>query len=320
MIPGLIEVNIVFAAIAVYFAATTIATLGHVMMKKHADAFSTNLKSTAFFLRYKYMLAALALFVGGGIIDVAINRMIPFFIRACFAALDIPIFVILARFILREVMDYQQILGVVIAVVGCSFAVGFGTHEVVPRSKQDLLQCLLSNRVAILLAVTLPMYLGSSFAVNDAVSRKLEFTGSKRFIYLTCAVFASAFSATWASLMVRAVSELAHHDLFDLYTVSASLILVLTCILQLGNMSDMHALFNSIVSMPFYLITNSLGLILLSGAIFDEKPAYPVVFTLSMILGFLGIALIVQRNKSTTQKKLEADEINQDEYDRLIAQ
>jgi len=48
------------------------------------------------------------LYVFGGVIDLSVNRMIPFYIRACFAALDIPIYAIFALVILDEVMDVKQ--------------------------------------------------------------------------------------------------------------------------------------------------------------------------------------------------------------------
>lgn len=313
------NIHVVFVAIAVYFGATTISTLGHVMMKLHAD--SRNLSALIILShKYKYIFAAFALFIIGGVIDVSVNRFIPFYIRACFAALDIPIYVIFARFLLNEVLDNKQTLGVCITVIGCTSAVLFGTREVVQRSKRQLLHCLLSERVVILISVTVPIYLACSFAVRGAASRKLDLTESsvRRNIYLTCAVFSSAFSATWASLMVRAVSELAHHSITDIYTISAGLILVSMSILQLVNMTEMHALFNSILSMPFYLTCNSVGIVLLSTVIFDEVPAYPVLFALSMAVGFLGIAFIIHKPSTEITESKENESISY-ENERLLA-
>jgi hypothetical protein len=91
------------------------------------------------------------------------------------------------------------------------------------------------------------------------------------------------------------VSELIHFSIVDAATLSAGVILVLMSIAQVATMGDMHALFKSVVSMPFYLILNAAGIVLLSSIIFNEVPDNTHLFAVSMLFGFLGIALIVHR-------------------------
>ena len=275
-----------YVAIAVYFFATSVATSGHVCMKLHADHSKVSKERM-------YMYAAIALYVIAGAIDLSVNRFIPFYIRAIFAALDIPLYVLMARVALRETLDSKQTLGVLLSLIGCACAVALSAHQVPVRTKQELLNDLLSYRVGVLIAITVPLFVLCVHFVRDAVHMGLGETN--RLFLLSCAVFASSFTATWASLLVRIVSELLHFAIVDTATLSAGVVLVIMSLAQIATMADMHALFKSVVSMPFYLILNASGIVLLSSVIFNEVPERVIMFALSMALGFLGIGLIVHR-------------------------
>ena len=297
-------VSIVFVAISVYFFATTLATSGHLAMKMHADhlkALETkgvNSKQVGVksqFSKYRFVYASVVLYVLAGMIDLSVNRLIPFYVRACFAALDIPLYVIMARLALNETLDGKQTVGVLIALIGCASAVGLGAHSVEPRSKTELMKDVFSYRVGVLVAVTVPIFVVAVHFVREAVSRGTTLMESNRLFILTCAVFASSFTATWASLLVRIVSELISFSLFDATTIGTAVLLVLASLGQLATMGDMHALFKSVVSIPFYLVLNAAGIVLLSAIIFNEIPNHAHLFGLAMALGFIGIALIVHR-------------------------
>lgn len=291
------DLPLVYVGIAAFFVATTIATLGHVTMKMHADhlKLATDEKAGGLWKRYKYVCVSVALYVAGGAIDLSVNRLIPFYIRACFAALDIPIYVLFARAILHEVMDAKQTMGVMISVIGCSVAVALSAHPVASKTKADLIDSIFSYKVGVLTAISVPLFFAAVYAVRTAVKSNQEVHDSKRLWLLSCGVFASSYTATWASLLVRTVSELAHYAIFDPVTLLMALGLVLMSVAQLATMADMHALFKSVVSMPFYLICNAAGIVLLSSIVFNEVPAHVYLFGLSMVASFVGIGLIVHK-------------------------
>jgi hypothetical protein len=308
--------SILFVAIAVYFFATTLATSGHLAMKMHADHSKsltdkkTGIKSQ--FRKYRFLYASVVLYVLAGMIDLYVNRMIPFFIRSCFAALDIPLYVIMGRLALNETLDGKQTVGVLIALIGCACAVGLGAHPVEPHSKSELLNEVFSYRVGVLVAITVPMFVLSVHTVREAVNRGTAMLESNRLFTLVCAVFASSYTATWASLLVRIVSELIHFSFFDATTLGTAVVLVLACIAQVATMGDMHALFKSVVSIPFYLLLNSAGIVLLSAVIFKEIPNNPHFFGLSTALAFLGIALIVHKALDVIEEDSVEDHLDEE--------
>jgi hypothetical protein len=314
---------IVFVAIAVYFFATTLATSGHLAMKMHAD----HLKAAAEyekhgivksqFSKYRFVYGAVVLYVLAGFIDLSVNRLIPFYIRACFAALDIPLYVIMARLALSETLDGKQTIGVLVSLIGCACAVGLGAQTVQTRSKAELLNDVLSYRVGVLVAVTVPVFVVSVHFVREAVHRSAAFVENNRLFILTCAVFASSYTATWASLLVRIVSELVHFEILDTSTLVTGVALVLVSIAQLATMADMHVLFKSVVSMPFYLVLNAAGIVVLSAIIFNEIPAHANLFALSMALGFLGIALIVHKAPEEIEQS-PIEDISDEENQALV--
>ena len=299
-------IPIVFVAIAVYFFATTLATSGHLAMKMHADHLKhlneTNYhqkkppSSVSQFNKYRFVCASVVLYVLAGCIDLSVNRLIPFYIRSCFAALDIPLYVIMARVALSETLDGKQTVGVLVALIGCACAVALGAHPVEPRTRSEIVKDVFSYRVGVLVAVTIPVFAIAVYFVRDTVRHaSQEFMESNRLFILTCAVFASSYTATWASLLVRVVSEFVHFSILDATTICTAIALVLLSVAQLATMADMHALFKSVVSMPFYLILNAAGIVVLSAIIFNEIPNHVHLFGLSMVLGFVGIALIVHK-------------------------
>lgn len=318
-------IPVVYVAIAILFVATTIATLGHVTMKIHTNhqhkiAQGIISPKHLWIDKSKYVTLAVVLYVVGGVIDLSVNRLVPFYIRACFAALDIPIYVILARVILREILDRKQQVGVLTSVVGCACAVIAGAHTVVPRGQKDVLEDILSYRVGMLLAVTVPIFLGSVYVVRDTLEKQgppvPHETAHGRMFLLICAVFASSYTATWASLLVRVVSELAHVGILQVSTLAMTTVLILAALTQLATMSDMLAMFKSVVSMPFYLICNSAGIVILSGVVFNEVPSHPLLFGLAMAFGFVGIAFIV--HKTPEEMADDPDEEIGDEKENLV--
>lgn len=290
--------SIVYVAIAVYLFATTLATSGHLAMKMHADhnkAVKNETQVKSQFSKYRFLYASIVLYVLAGMIDLSVNRLIPFYVRAIFAALDIPLYVVMARVALNETLDGKQTVGVLLSLIGCVCAVAFSTHAVPARTKIELMNDLLSYRVGVMVSITVPLFVACVHFVRDAVNRGSELVENNRMFLLTCAVFSSSFTATWASVLVRIVSELIHFSIVDTATLSAGVILVLMSIAQLATMGDMHALFKSVVSMPFYLVLNAAGIVLLSSIIFNEVPDNTHFFAVSMLFGFLGIALIVHK-------------------------
>ena len=290
--------SIVYVAIAVYLFATTLATSGHLAMKMHADhnkAVSKGTQVKSQFSKYRFLYASVVLYVLAGMIDLSVNRMIPFYVRAIFAALDIPLYVVMARVALNETLDGKQTVGVLLSLIGCACAVAFSARAVPARTKTELLNDLLSYRVGLMVAITIPIFVACVHFVRDAVKRGADVVDNNRMFLLSCAVFASSFTATWASLLVRIVSELIHFSILDAATLSAGVVLVLMSIAQVATMGDMHALFKSVVSMPFYLILNAAGIVLLSSVIFNEVPDNAHLFAVSMLFGFVGIALIVHK-------------------------
>ena len=305
-------IPVVYVAICVYFFATALATLGHVGMKLHTNEAG---KKSKHFWKYRFLLCALLAYVSGGVIDLSVNRFIPFYVRACFAALDIPIYAVLARFLLGEVMDSLQLLGVVVAVAGCSSAVLAGAQPVHRRTEAEVLGEIFSERVALLLATTLPVFALSVWTVKRAVgSSELHLhtaTNLGRLSLLSAAVFSSSYTAVWASLLVRCVSELAQFGLFDPSTIATATLLVLTCIAQVATLADMMSLFESIVSIPPYLILNAAGLAIYSAIIFKETPNHPYVFFCALAVAFAGICLIVHKPPAIIQ-------VNFDDEKRIL--
>ena len=305
-----------YGAIGVFFVATALATLGHIQMKLHANLNGTK-KVAGRSMGYgwlgdqivanRYIGFALCAYIGGGLIDLSVNRFIPFYIRACFAALDIPIYAVLARLILGEVMDLKQVMGVVISVCGCVGAVLAGAQPVKNRSEDDVLNELFSHRVGISLLVTLPLFLGSLYVVWRAVNDPSQLARhdepvKTRFGLFLSAVFASSYAATWASLSVRCVSELAQFGIFTSTTMGMIVFLVLTCVVQVATIADMMKLFSSIISMPPYLILNAGGLSAYSAVVFGETPQHAAAFVVTMIVAFGGIGFIVHSDESSTQE------------------
>jgi hypothetical protein len=316
-------ISVVFVAISVYFFATTLATSGHLAMKMHADHLKRTAKEekteskriVSQFNKYRFVYASVVLYVLAGFIDLSVNRLIPFYIRSCFAALDIPLYVILARIALNETLDGKQTIGVLLALIGCACAVALGAHPVDSRSREDLLKDVFSYRVGVLVSVSIPPFVLCVYFVREAVQRGSEMIGSNRLFILSCAVFSSSYTATWASLLVRIVSELVHHSILDVNTICTGIVLVIVSIGQLTTMADMHALFKSVVSMPFYLILNAAGIVVLSSIIFNEIPNHVHLFALCMMLGFLGIALIIHK----APEELEQDPIEDEENQSLVS-
>jgi hypothetical protein len=307
----IIRIPHVYWSIAIYFLATALATLGHVQMKLHANETAEKEKETrmrgsgapmetkpSLIWQYRYIGLALLLYVVGGVIDLSVNRLIPFYIRACFAALDIPIYAIFALVILDEVMDVKQAAGVLVTVLGCGAAVYFSAHSVKDRSRVDVLDDIFSYRMGVLIASTLPIFVATFVYVRRTVEHGVlvaHDTIKDRLLLLICAVFAASYTATWASLLVRMTSELAYHGLADVATILTALVLVLMCIAQMATIADMMTLFKSIISMPPYLLVNATGIVIFSAIIFLEKPTYPVLFGMSMVVAFLGIVLIIHK-------------------------
>jgi hypothetical protein len=311
------SIPIVYSGIGILFAATVVATMGHVTMKVHANKMHSLKTSSSWFERKKYIILSVAMYVIGGLVDLSVNRLVPFYIRACFAALDIPIYVILARVILHERLDRKQVMGVLISVIGCTGAVFLGAHTVANASHAHVLDNVFSYRVGMLIAITVPIFLGCTFIVRDTIKQQhgnlvAHENAHGRMFLLVCSVFASSYAATWASLLVRVVSELSNTSIFEVYTILMGMALILVSLGQLATMADMLSLFKSVVSMPFYLICNSAGIVILSGVVFNEIPSHPILFGLSMALGFVGIAFIVHK----TPEEIEEDP---DEHDDLVA-
>ena len=308
----------VYLGIAAFFLATTISTMGHVMMKMHTNTRDDvdEVKSTRVWgIRQRFVIVAVIMYVAGGVLDLSVNRLIPFYIRACFAALDIPIYVVLARLMLGETMDMKQVLGVVIAVIGCSSAVAMGAHPVDAHAHSKVLHDVFSYRVGILIAVTAPLFLACLYVVRDAVKQGpliAHDTAHGRLLLLSCAVFTSSYTATWASLLVRTVSELAHNGLWHVSTLGMGCALVLMSLAQLATMADMLAMFKSVVSMPFYLICNSAGIVVLSSVVFNEVPWHPLGFGLSMVVGFIGIAFIVHKTPSELDEDVSIEILDEE--------
>ena len=308
----IVHIPHVYLSIGIYFLATALATLGHVQMKLHAneiaaremeqrlarrDGVERPLKSSLLWDN-RYIGMAVLLYVVGGLIDLSVNRLIPFYIRACFAALDIPIYAIFALIILDEVMDVKQAAGVLVTVLGCGAAVYFSAHAVKHRTRADVLDDVFSYRMGVLIASTFPIFVGCFMYVRRTIEQGVlvaHDTVKDRLLLLICAVFSASYTATWASLLVRMTSELAYHSLTDIATILTGLVLILMCIAQMGTIADMMTLFKSIISMPPYLLVNATGIVIFSAIIFLEQPSYPVLFGLSMIVAFFGIVLIVHK-------------------------
>jgi hypothetical protein len=308
----------VYLSIAIYFFATALATLGHVQMKLHSNSVAAreakillesmienstaDIKPSSVnepeWWKKRYIIIAIFLYVTAGLIDLSVNRAIPFYIRACFAALDIPIYAIFAYLILNEVMDVKQAAGVLVTVLGCGAAVYFSAHSVRNRTREMILADIFSFRMGVLIAVTVPVFIGCFWFVRHTISKGQlveHDTVKDRLLLLFCAVFSASYTATWASLLVRLTSELAYQGIDDPATIITAIVLVLMCIAQMGTIADMMTLFKSIISMPPYLLINATGIVIYSAIIFLEHPQYPLLFGLSMIVAFLGVVLIVHK-------------------------
>ena len=81
---------------------------------------------------------------------------------------------------------------------------------------------------------------------------------------------------------------------------------------QLATMADMLAMFKSVVSMPFYLICNSAGIVVLSSVVFNEVPWHPLGFGLSMVVGFIGIAFIVHKTPSELDEDVSIEILDEE--------
>ena len=306
----IVHIPHVYLSIGIFFLATALSTLGHVQMKLHANETAAREKelrlrrnvddgkSKNSLWDNRYIWMAVLLYVIGGVIDLSVNRMIPFYIRACFAALDIPIYAIFALVILDEVMDVKQTAGVLVTVLGCGAAVYFSAHAVKERTRADVIGDIFSFRMGVLIASTLPIFVACVVYVRRTIDQGVLMahdTVKDRLLLLMCAVFSASYTATWASLLVRMTSELAYHGLADVATILTAIVLLLMCIAQMGTIADMMTLFKSIISMPPYLLINATGIVIFSAIIFLEQPSYPVLFGLSMVVAFFGIVLIIHK-------------------------
>ena len=312
----LVHIPHVYLSIGIYFLATALATLGHVQMKLHANetaqrekekqlfsdpttsSVNTTKISPSIWWDNRYIGMAILLYLVAGLIDLSVNRQIPFYIRACFAALDIPIYALFALVILDEVMDVKQAAGVLVTVLGCGAAVYFSAHAVKNRTRDDVLDDVFSYRMGVLIASTFPIFVGCFVYVRRTVEQGVlvvHDTVRDRLLLLICAVFSASYTATWASLLVRMTSELAYYNITDTATIMTGLVLILMCVAQMGTIADMMTLFKSIISMPPYLLLNATGIVIFSAIIFLEKPSYPVLFGLSMVVAFIGIVLIIHK-------------------------
>lgn len=300
-----------FGPVSIYLLATSVSTLGHIQMKLHANLSTRSVikDKTHFFdyvISHRYISFALVAYICGGVLDLSVNRFIPFYVRACFAALDVPIYALLARVILWEIMNWQQVAGVLVAVAGCVCAVLSGAQSVKSRTETEVLEAIFSKSVAISLLITVPIFIVCLVVLRQAVTNPREVAKHDESIRSRLGIFASAvlaasIAATWASLLVRCVSELSRFGLTDPATLSMFLLLLVACVMQIATIGDMMKLFESIVTMPAYLIFNAAGLAGYSAIVFGETPTHPWTFILSLCVAFAGIALIVHKPHSAAE-------------------
>jgi hypothetical protein len=268
---------------------TVFSCLGNINIKldtlrKH-ERFGRNI-----LIARRYLLLGILLAIVGALLDLSVAISIPVSIRAGFAALSIPIGVILARLILHEHVSTLQAVGVGLAVVGPFVSVVFASHDTDNKVADDWRTALSTSRFDWFFLATCPVFGVTLYHLkfDDGKTRGLLSLISSSF---ACSYVACTASAC-ARFFVAAVARL------GLFSESALLLLLTTIIVslfQISCMSRFLSIFHASVALPMYQVVNSLLLTITAVMLFQETIQSILGYVAGMTVAFAGLYLVATK-------------------------
>ncbi len=230
---------------------------------------------------HKYLLAGVTLSVLAGFVDLAVLGIVPLGFRACSAPLNIPANVLVAKWLLSEVVGYRRRLGIMLTFIGCIEGV-WSTIGGTTVSVSEILSIQTG-----LVPLAFLTALGATAIIADELSAFKP--SSHRITSLFLASFGVAFVASCSTTCGKLISMFGMNTSFLSFKV---LICAVGCVgaasLQLYLLARMLGRFDVSACIPAYRIMTMLWLSLFSYYIFGESVASPVGFVAGFAMSTVG--------------------------------
>ena len=303
-----------------------ITSYANILMKIDAIRLQNDLHPS-FILTRKIVIAAICLYVLGGVADVFSLGLVPLSLRACASVLTIPFNALFARIFLNESMSFLQTIGATITVFSCIVAMLFAAHQeeyvtlsdVVGVDDDDIVAKLFSHRMLLFTIWTLPLDILCLSVVIRSVPRAgshlttIPFrSSSHRLVVLASSTIAVSYQTGWTNLFIKCIAILLKNDRPLESSLLWILVLATACsaIAQMYLLSSMMRLFDAVTCIPPYQILITIWLVVFSSVVFHEYPANVVGFGVSLACSFLGIVMVAvpPKEASIVSSSLDSDQ------------
>jgi drug/metabolite transporter (DMT)-like permease len=326
--------SVILLGAGVMVVSCAITSYANILMK--IDAISLQDEShPRFIMARKLVLAAISLYILGGVADVFSLGLVPLSLRACASVLTIPFNAVFARIFLKESMSFVQIIGASITVFSCIVAMLFAANQETddPNYLGDddgILDKLLSHRMLLFTIWTLPLDIFCLSVVFRAVPRAgshiaiVPFKSTAhRLLVLFSSTVAVSYQTGWTNLFIKCIAVVLKEEHPFAHADFWIFICITTCsaIAQMHLLSAMMRLFDAITCIPPYQILITIWLVAFSSVVFHEYPENVFGFGMSLGCSFLGILMVAipPRESPSVPEFSENDQPLVSRYDRDIS-
>lgn len=327
--------SVIFLGAGVMVVSCAITSYANILMKIDAIRLQND-NHPRFIMARRIVLAAISLYILGGIADVFSLGLVPLSLRACASVLTIPFNAVFARIFLKEYMSFFQIIGASITVFTCIVAMLFAANQendpdnVFHHEDDSIFSKLLSHRMLMFTIWTLPVDIFCLSVVFRTVPRAGSHTAivpfkstAHRLLVLFSSTVAVSYQTGWTNLFIKCIAvvlngehPLAHADFWIFLSIIAC-----SAIAQMHLLSAMMRLFDAVTCIPPYQILITIWLVVFSSVVFHEYPENIVGFGLSLGCSFLGILMVAvpPRDSPVVSQFSETDQPLVSGYNRDIS-
>ena len=311
--------SVIVIGAGVMVVSCAITSYANILMKIDAIRLQDD-AHPRFIMARKIVLAAISLYILGGIADVFSLGLVPLSLRACASVLTIPFNAVFARIFLNESMSLFQTIGASITVFSCVIAMLFAANQedqnFISPDDDNILSKLFSHRMLMFTIWTIPL----DIACLSVVFRTIPRAGSHvavvsfkstahRLMILAASTIAVSYQTGWTNLFIKCIAVLLKEDnplastsLWAFIGVTA-----VSAIAQMHLLSAMMRLFDAVTCIPPYQILITIWLVVFSSVVFHEYPENVIGFGASLGCSFLGIVMVAIPPRDTSFNNTPTD-------------
>ena len=298
------EFMIIISSI-ILLTGSVLAAYANILLKIDSRSRTTRSESDCFGAR-KFLILAVILSAIAGASDLFVNAVIPLSVRACFTALNIPVNVFMARWVLDEHLSATQVVGIGVTVIGSLIAILSASHDANSQSSSNWRSMLNHHTSGPFL-----IFLGVSFVASVPQLRSSPQKSIPKVASLLACAFATSTVATACNVGAKFLgSALSRLSIWSGEIWGLSGILIGISVLQISFMSAFLAQFDVSVAVPIYQVMCGVLLSLTATLVFGEPVPHLETYLLGILASFFGLWLVATNHR---RPKLKTDYMGEDQ-------